>query len=157
MKPAASLAPLDIKLLRPHTEAPLPFVPADFGHAMNKATIFIIEDQPLMRQAFSALLAGAGYDVAQAVNGEQAMELAPQVRPDAVTINFNLPDTDGLALAERLRRVPGLEKVPFILITSQDLPGNCAESPLPHIDGYINKEDLIDHLLPCMEHHLGDR
>jgi CheY-like chemotaxis protein len=127
------------------------------GDAMSKAKIFIIEDQPLMRQAFSALLTGAGYDVAQAVSGEEALELAPSVRPDAVTINFNLPDTDGVSLAEKLRRLPELETIPFILVTSQNFPGNCAESPLPHIDSYINKEDLFDHLLPCIEHHLGDR
>ena len=33
----------------------------------------------------------------------------------------------------------------------------AGETPLPHVDGYINKEDLIDHLLPCIEWHLGDR
>ena len=124
---------------------------------MNKAKIFIVEDQPLMRQAFSALLGGAGYDVAQAISGEEALELAPRVRPDAVTINFHLPDTDGVTLAERLRRLPGFETTPFILITSQNLPGNCSETPLPHISGYINKEDLIDHLLPCIKQHLGDK
>ena len=124
---------------------------------MGKAKIFIIEDQPLMRQAFAALLEGAGYDVAQAISGEEAVELAPSVRPDAVTINFQLPDTDGVSLAEKLRRLPGLETTPFILITSRSLPGNCAETPLPHVDGYINKEDLIDRLLPCIKWHLGDR
>ena len=124
---------------------------------MSKAKIFVIEDQPLMLQAFSALLGGAGYDVAQAISGEEALALAPSVRPDAVTINFQLPDTDGVALAEELRRLPGLEATPFILVTSQNFPGNCAETPLPHIDGYINKVDLFDHLLPCIEHHLGDR
>jgi|SRR5215203_786405 len=123
---------------------------------MSKLRILIIEDQPLLRQAFSALLAGAGYDVVEAVDGEAALALAPQSRPDAVTINFELPDTDGLTLAEKLRRLPGLATTPFILVTSQEFPGNCAETPLPHINSYINKEDLIDHLLPCIEHHLGD-
>jgi CheY-like chemotaxis protein len=124
---------------------------------MSKGKIFVIEDQPLMRQAFSALLGGASYDVAHAVSGEEALELAPGVRPDAVTINLNLPDIDGVALAEKLRRLPGLEATPLILVTSQSLPGNCGETPLPHVDGYINKENLIDHLLPCIEWHLGDR
>jgi CheY-like chemotaxis protein len=144
-------------ILRAHPSLPLVGFNSSYhsGAVVSKAKIFVIEDQPLMRQAFSALFSGAGYDVAQAVSGEEALELAPSVRPDAVTINFHLPDTDGVSLAEKLRRLPGLETTPFILITSQNLPGNCAETPLPHVDGYINKEDLIDHLLPCIEQHLG--
>jgi len=136
------------------TSHPLPL--EDHRHLMSRPRILIIEDQPLLRQAFSALLGGAGYDVVQAVSGEEALALAPQARPDAVTINFELPDTDGLALAEKLRLLPGLAATPFILITSQEFPGNCEETPLPNINSYINKEDLIEHLLPCIQHHVGD-
>lgn len=123
---------------------------------MSKFKILVVEDQPLMRQALSGILTSVGYEVTEAVNGEEALTHAQTV-PDAVTINFELPDTDGLTLAERLRGMPGFESTPLILITSRQLPGNCSETPLPWVNGYINKEDLIDHLLPCIEHHIGDR
>ena len=122
---------------------------------MNKFRILVVEDQPLMRQALSGLLASVGYEVTEAVDGEEALRYA-HTAPDAVTINFELPDTDGLALAERLRGMPGFENTPLILITSRHLPGNCSETPLPWVTGYIIKEDLIDHLLPCIEYHIGD-
>jgi len=107
-----------------------------------------------MRIGISALLSGAGYKVVEAQNGSEGLELAMSFRPDAVTINYDLPDTTGLEFAETLRRRPGFESIPFILVTSQQMPGDCDSTPLPHITAYLRKEDLIEHLLPCLESHL---
>ena len=122
---------------------------------MSKFRILIVEDELLLRQALAALLDGAGYEVTQAISGEEALRLASQSAPAAVTINYELPDMNGLALAEKLRRLPYLEGIPLLLITSLEFPGNCSETPLPHVNGYLNKKDLIDYLLPCMQQYLG--
>ena len=121
---------------------------------MSQARILVVEDQHFIRIGISALLSGAGYKVAEAQNGEEGLELATPFRPDAVTINYHLPDTTGLEFAEKLRRRPGFESTPFILITSEQMPGDCDTTPLPHITAYLPKADLIDHLLPCLESHL---
>ena len=121
---------------------------------MSQARILVVEDQHFIRIGISALLNGAGYKVAEAQNGEEGLELAMPFRPDAVTINYHLPDTTGLEFAKELRRRPGFESTPFILITSEEMPGDCDDTPLPHITAYLPKADLIDQLLPCIESHL---
>ena len=107
-----------------------------------------------MRIGIIALLSGAGYEVAEAQNGAEGLELATLFRPDAVTIDYRLPDTTGLEFAEALRGQPGFASTPFILVTSEQMPGDCDSTPLPHITAYLRKQDLIEHLLPCLASHL---
>jgi CheY-like chemotaxis protein len=95
--------------------------------------------------------------VSEAGSGEQALALAARAKPDAVTIDYELPDTDGLALAGKLRALPGLASVPLILITSKEFAGGCSGTPLPHVTAYLSKEDIADELLPCVETHLAGR
>lgn len=88
------------------------------GHirAVN-TTELVIDDDPQFRRAAAELLAARGYEVVgEAGSAEDGLALAVALRPDAVLLDVQLPDDDGLSVAARLCADGG----PRVLLTSSD-------------------------------------
>jgi response regulator NasT len=78
--------------------------------------ILVAEDEALIRIDLAEMLAEAGYDVVgQAGDGEQAVELATELRPDLVIMDVKMPVMDGITAAERI----GQAKIcPVVMLTA---------------------------------------
>ncbi|MFI6598341.1 response regulator transcription factor [Nonomuraea sp. NPDC050536] len=85
-----------------------------------EARLLVVDDEPNIRELFSASLRMAGFDVLTAADGRQALRVAEQSAPDLVMLDIMLPDLDGLAVAGRLRS--GGRRVPVLFVTAKDLP-----------------------------------
>jgi DNA-binding response OmpR family regulator len=82
-----------------------------------ESTVLIVDDDPQFRRAVAELLAARGYRVlGQAGTAADRLALASALRPDAVLLDVNLPDGDGLSVAARLSADGG----PRVLLTSTD-------------------------------------
>jgi len=86
------------------------------GSAPTAPRIVVAEDEALIRLDLVEMLGEAGYDVVgQASNGEQAVELAVQTRPDLVIMDVKMPVMDGLAAADEI----GKQRLcPVIMLTA---------------------------------------
>jgi len=108
----------------------------------RRAQILIVDDDPSFRSSARILLAVRGYQVVgEADCGEEGLALASAIRPDAVLLDVNLPDGDGLAMAARLTAAGG----PRVLLTSSDptvAPPELVRSS--GAVGFVAKEDLAD-------------
>jgi DNA-binding response OmpR family regulator len=80
------------------------------------ATIFVVEDDPDMRDTLSKALRASGYRVLAAATGADARALFGEVQPDLVILDLMLPDSDGLLLAGALRT---LTSAPIIICTAR--------------------------------------
>jgi DNA-binding NarL/FixJ family response regulator len=108
--------------------------------AERKVTVLIVDDDASFRSSARVLLAVRGYQVVgEADCGTEALALASTICPDAVLLDLNLPDADGLAVAARLTAAG----VPRVLLTSSDsaaapdrLRRDCGAV------GFVAKEDL---------------
>lgn len=104
--------------------------------------VLIVDDDPSFRTAAVGLLAARGYQVVgEAGCGAEGLARASKLRPDAVLLDVNLPDADGLTVAARLTGPGG----PRVLLTSSDstavperLMRSCGAV------GFVAKEDLAD-------------
>ena len=78
--------------------------------------VLIAEDEALIRLDLAEMLAEAGYDVVgQASNGEQAVELARELRPDLVIMDVKMPRLDGIAAASSI----AAERIaPVVMLTA---------------------------------------
>ena len=75
------------------------------GNAPAKARILVAEDEALIRLDLVEMLVDAGYDVvAQASNGEQAVALSRELKPDLVMMDVRMPVLDGISAAEQIGR-----------------------------------------------------
>jgi DNA-binding response OmpR family regulator len=79
--------------------------------------VLIVDDDPEFRQRASRVLADRGYDVGTAATVAQARVGLRDARPDAVLLDVNLPDGDGLTFAQELADADGAVRV---LLTSSD-------------------------------------
>jgi CheY-like chemotaxis protein len=116
--------------------------------------ILIVDDSDIWRRLAKDVLKKNGYRMFEAERGEDALELAREASIDLVVMDYRMDRLDGLDTSKQLREIPGCESVPIILITSEEFPGDCEQTPAPHVDGYIDKRHLIRELDDCVKHHL---
>ncbi len=81
------------------------------------ATILLVEDDPAGRLLYTEWLSVAGFEVAQAHNGLQALERAFDCLPDVVITDLNIPGIDGFELTRRLKQDPRTQAVPVLAVT----------------------------------------
>jgi len=77
----------------------------------------IADDHPLMRMLARRSLEDAGYEVIEATDGRHALELISQQRPDAVLLDWQMPELTGPAVCLRVRADPALAGTPVIIMT----------------------------------------
>lgn len=81
--------------------------------------VLVAEDDGDIRQLVSRALVRAGYEVALAADGAEALRVAEQRPPAAAVLDISMPGLDGLELTRRLRQAPSTESIPIILVTAR--------------------------------------
>lgn len=84
--------------------------------------ILYVDDDRINTLLFAEACKGdARLDVMTAATPDDALDLAGESRPDVLVIDLHMPDTDGVQLLDRVRRVPGLGSAPAFLCTAERL------------------------------------
>jgi len=81
--------------------------------------ILAVDDSPSMRKMVSFTLTGAGYQVVEAVDGQDAYEKAQTQSFDLVLTDQNMPRLDGLGLTRKLREHPQFKTTPILMLTTE--------------------------------------
>ncbi len=82
-------------------------------------SILAVDDSASMRQMVCFTLKSAGFNVVEAVDGEDAWEKAGRRDFDLVLTDQNMPRLDGIGLTKRLRGHPGFAKKPILILTTE--------------------------------------
>ncbi len=90
----------------------------DSGNAMPKK-ILTVDDSASIRQMVSFTLKSAGYDVAEAVDGNAGLSKAQGTQFDLVLTDQNMPGMDGLTLIRSLRKQPSYNATPILMLTTE--------------------------------------
>ncbi|MEG3876107.1 response regulator [Microcoleus sp. herbarium7] len=85
--------------------------------APGVGTVLIVDDDPISRDLIQRALARQGLRIEVAGGGEQALRLAKQLRPDAITLDVIMPGMDGWAVLSALKADPDLAEIPVILLS----------------------------------------
>jgi two-component system, chemotaxis family, chemotaxis protein CheY len=88
---------------------------------MSKS-ILVVDDTRSMRAMVAAVLQGAGYDVAEAGDGLEALQLARTRVFDLVVTDHNMPGMDGVTLVKELRGLPDYDGVALIVLSTEAGP-----------------------------------
>jgi two-component system cell cycle response regulator DivK len=101
--------------------------------------ILIVEDQEDNRAILRDVLSIAGYELIEAVDGGEGVELAQKERPDLILMDIQLPVLDGYEATRRIKANPELKAIPIIAVTSYALSGDEAKARAAGCDGYVTK------------------
>lgn len=86
--------------------------------AMTKR-ILTIDDSKTMRDMLMLTLAGAGFDVLQAVDGADGLEVLARERVDLIITDINMPNMDGYEVIRRVRANPAHRALPILVLTTE--------------------------------------
>ena len=117
--------------------------------------ILIVEDTEDNRQILRDLLTAAGYDLLEAVDGEQGVAMARAEKPDLILMDIQLPQIDGYEATRRIKADPALRHIPIIAVTSYALSGDEEKTRAAGCDAYIAKPFSPRQLLAKVRELLG--
>lgn len=107
------------------------------------ARILLIEDDALTRELFQRILEGEGYEVDVADGGKRGLELASEGGYDLVLLDIVMPEIDGIALLEELRRnPPQKENKQIVMLTIVDKEEIAKKALKTGARGYLVKQFL---------------
>jgi len=81
-------------------------------------TILVIEDDKFLRELISRKLTGEGFDVLEAVDGEEGIKKIKEGKPDLVLLDLILPSIDGFEVLTRVRDDPEVSSIPVIILSN---------------------------------------
>ncbi len=109
--------------------------------------ILVAEDEALIRMDLVEMLQGAGYEVvAQATNGQEAIELANEHKPDLAILDVKMPVLDGISAAENI-----IEIAPVLMLTAFSQKELVDRARDAGVMAYVVKPFTIGDLMPAIE------
>lgn len=113
--------------------------------------VLVVEDNEQNLYLVRFLLEGAGWTVVAAADGPRALAEARSGRFDLVLLDIQLPGMDGHAVARELRRIPALDGVPIVAVTSYAMLGDrerCLEAGCTgYVEKPINPDTFLDEVV----------
>jgi two-component system, chemotaxis family, chemotaxis protein CheY len=105
---------------------------------MGKKAI-TVDDSRSMREMVSAVLRGAGFEVIQAEDGNDALSILQTNQVDIIVTDLNMPHMDGIALVKALRALPNHRTTPILVLTSRNTDEEKAEGRAAGATGWLVK------------------
>jgi two-component system cell cycle response regulator DivK len=117
--------------------------------------ILSIEDQVDNRRIVRDLMTSVGYEVIEAVRGDEGVTLAEQSNPDLILMDIQLPGLDGYEATRRIKANPRLRSIPIIVVTSYALSGDEEKARAAGCDAYLAKPFDAMKLLAVVRQYLN--
>jgi two-component system, chemotaxis family, chemotaxis protein CheY len=102
-------------------------------------TILSVDDSNSIRQMVTFTLKGAGYEVIEAIDGQDGLKKAKAKTVDLVLTDQNMPSMDGIALIKNLRALPAYKNVPILMLTTESGDAMKAQGKAAGATGWIVK------------------
>jgi len=117
------------------------------GENDTKKKVLIVDDEPNVRRLSRKILSNT-FDVVEAEDGKQAIEIANNQKPDVILMDMMMPKMDGLTACHAIKKDPTTKSIPVIMVTAIGFELNIKLSQQMGATGYVTKpfssQDLLD-------------
>ncbi len=117
--------------------------------------VLVVDDEPDNLKLAADLLEFLGATVAQARNGQQALDLVDQFKPNLILLDLAMPEIDGWQIHQRLRARPEFDLVPIVALTALAMAADAEKVRAAGFDAYITKpfrvRAMIEQLTICIQ------
>ncbi|HNV40698.1 MAG TPA: response regulator transcription factor [Ornithinibacter sp.] len=123
-----------------------------------EARLLVVEDEPNIRELLATSLRYAGFDVATAASGAEALRVADAHDPDLCVLDVMLPDMDGFTVTRRLREQG--RQLPIVFVTARDSVDDKIKGLTVGGDDYVTKpfslEEVVARIRAVLRRTRGD-
>jgi CheY-like chemotaxis protein len=137
----------------PQVETPAQVIGLEDGQPEFR--ILVVEDKPDNRQLLSDLLAQVGFQVIEAVNGEEAINKFNDLHPDLICMDMRMPVMDGYEATRQIKSMPDGQRTPIIALTASAFEEDRKAIMATGCDNLVRKPIKEHELFDSIKHLLG--
>ena len=132
--------------------------PPPLASARARPLVLVVDDEPEIRQLVERMLSSHGYQVALAIDGQEALDQAEALLPDLVLLDAMLPKVHGFDACRRIKAGPRTRRIPVIMMTAIYKGWRFAQDARESYGAsdYVEKPFRMEDLLQRMDRALRD-
>jgi two-component system, cell cycle response regulator DivK len=120
-------------------------------------TIMVVEDYDDTRHLLKRVLEKKGYQVLEAVNGQEAIEIADREHPNLILMDLDLPILDGIGATQHIRQQQATKEVPIVAVTAYPMTYTRVKAFARGCNEYLAKPIDFDELDKVLMRYMGKR
>jgi two-component system chemotaxis response regulator CheY len=113
-------------------------------------TIMIVDDSASLRQVVAIALKGAGYDVVEAQNGQDALSKLDGKKINLIISDVNMPVMDGISMVKEVKKLPAYKFTPIIMLTTEGADDKKKEGQAAGAKAWIVKPFQPEQMLKAV-------
>ena len=123
---------------------------------MNKKKILLVEDDETLASVYRARLEMEGFEVEEVHDGEKALSVAINFRPDLILLDVMMPKINGFDVLDILKNTPETMNIRIIMLTALSQEADRDRAEKLGVDDYLVKSQVvIADVIERVKHHLG--
>jgi two-component system cell cycle response regulator DivK len=134
-----------------------PWAPEALHSAGMRPLVLVVDDFEDNRSMYAAYLAYSGYEVAEAADGQSAIEIAGRSAPDVIVMDLSLPVMDGWEATRRLKADVRTQWIPIIAVTGHAMARHSRDAQEAGCDAFLTKPCLPEVLVEKVQELLEKR
>jgi two-component system cell cycle response regulator DivK len=119
--------------------------------------LLIVDDNQDSRELVVKIMKNKGYQIFEAVDGEDALEKAMAEKPDLILMDISIPKINGYEVTRRLKSQVDFKNIPIIALTAHAMKGDREKALEAGCEGYISKPINVHELPDQIKSYLKDR
>ena len=120
------------------------------GYKIMGYSVLVVDDDPMKRQLLRLILERAGFGVAEAADGTEALLSLDKIVPDLMTLDVMMPQMDGFTVCERVRKNPKTAALPIIMVSARADGGSIREGLAAGANRYLPQPVMPDKLIKAV-------
>ena len=120
----------------------------------KQISVLVIDDEEHIRNMFLCHPALDGFSMAVAGDGRTGLDLARQIVPDAILLDWTMPEMDGMEVLAELKKDPKTKNIPVFMLTAKKSPADVGWAICESVDGYFAKPFDIASLVKILRQKL---
>lgn len=128
--------------------------PTIFGYQGERRTILVVDDKWENRSVLDNILAPLGFNILEAENGRQGLDIAAEWQPDLAIIDLVMPVMDGFEMLRHLRQSPQLQNIVAIVSSASVFDADRYQSLEAGANAFIAKPIQLEQLLNSLQKYL---
>ena len=120
------------------------------GYLGRRRTVLVVDDLASNRAVVNGLLTPLGFEVVEAADGSEGLELAQRLRPDLILMDITMPGLDGLEVTRRLRQLQAFRDVPILALSASVSASDSVQCIAAGMNAFLPKPLDANRLLEQM-------